>query len=199
MVPRQKPPTTKDLLAAVNDAPDVLTAVVKGHQCIEEMLAAAVSDALAIPHAVEVADLSFPLKVDLAVGLGMLDPVSRGAFVRLNKIRNGFAHSRSFRFGEDAARDLINALSPLQRRMLGALGSDGDPDNVLHHVIGILFVQVQSRIAQARDRRAADAELLSIVREVLGPSPRPGHPRDMARVEGAVKAARARRESDGEP
>jgi len=201
VIVKKKPPTQKELLDSVN-SDDLLTATLRGHQCIEGLLTTAISDALSVPHAVEVADLSFPLKVDLAVGLGMLDGESRGGFLRLNKIRNAFAHSRGYAFTPKDASDLLNALSPKLRHMLKNWSrASPEPESVLRNCIAVLFVHVQVRVERARDTAAANAELGRVIVELAETSPfrDHGHPETLARMLAAVDASRAKRREDGEP
>lgn len=83
-------PTDEEFRKA-SDAKEILNLVIRAHGELEIAIRVAIAEALAEPHELELERLSFPLKVDLAVALGVMRSAIRPLLLRLNKIRNDFA------------------------------------------------------------------------------------------------------------
>jgi hypothetical protein len=111
-------PTNEQFIAILN-APDLAVLSIRGHVAIESALSDVIQQALPDPHHLEVKRLSFPLKVDLAVALKSLHKDSRPLFIKLNTIRNSFAHQATADLDEALAGDLKNSMSELHRKIVG--------------------------------------------------------------------------------
>lgn len=72
---------------------DVFRYAIVGFSAIEAALDCLIVETLVTTHKLELRRLSAELKVDLAIGLGVLDKESKGLICRLSKIRNHYAHS----------------------------------------------------------------------------------------------------------
>lgn len=146
------PPSEVELLGAIKGE-DILAAAVRGHQFLETLLRLAISEALPMPHVMEVERLAFPLKVDLAIALGMIPRECRPGYLKINSIRNRVAHDQDAQF---ARRDALEAYDALSTRMREALGRSSDleasPLSILKRCIQMLFVVLQESISSARDR-----------------------------------------------
>lgn len=97
---------------------DLHSMVIRSHSDLEQTLVAVITQALAEPHELEVRKLTFPLKVDLAIALSALRSDLRPVLMKLNKIRNEFAHNASASLGDQALKDLINTIPLLLRQNL---------------------------------------------------------------------------------
>jgi len=187
-------PDNKALLAILN-AGDPLVQIVRGHQAVDEALSAAVAEALAEPHAVEIDRMSFGLKLDLAVALGVLHRESSPAYVSLNRIRNAFAHRSTATLDDRAVRDLYASLSPRQRATVD--GSEPAPLDV-RKVIAALFFEARQAYYGVRDAKIAEEALGELVRETLAGGPNaigtPSAGKDEVGIELQEKVARMKRE-----
>ena len=199
-----KYPTSEQFLAAIN-ATDLLTVAVRGVQCVRSLLAVAVSEALPVPHAVELHGLSFPLLVDLASGLGAFSTESCAVALSLNRIRNKFAHDAEADFTTEAARDLFNTLSDPQRAALRDSFSDySTPKDVLRECLAVVFVELESRITNLRDDKVRMSTLHEMVEAVLSTDPDHVHQRETigarqeAELEARVARERSKRRDAGE-
>ena len=113
------------------------------------------SESLVAPHAVEIKQLGFALKVDLAIALGAIG--DRPVFLGLNRLRNRFAHDRNALFTYKDASDYFNAWSPQVRSLAGRTEviPDTQPIDLLSEAILVLAVLLRQRILScARDQKA---------------------------------------------
>ena len=159
------PPSEVELLEAI-EGEDVLVTAVRGHQFLETLLVLAISEALPVPHVVEVKRLAFPLKVDLAVALGKIPRDCRDGYLKINRVRNRVAHDPD---AELAERDALEAYNALSKRMREALGRpsdlDTEPLSILKRCIQMLFVVLQESISDARDRKVEHEVLMDLAEE----------------------------------
>jgi hypothetical protein len=177
---------------------DAFTVAIRGHQAVDELLSLAISETLANPHQLEIRNLAFSLKVDLAVAMGIV--ADRGAFMAFNRIRNRFAHDRNASFGEKDADDLYNTWSDYLRKLASRSRSDyTEPFEVLQDTASLLFVLLQIRITQSRDARAELRIAEQLLHEVLHSKRKPAAPGETASQQAARLLAderKARRSRD---
>lgn len=160
-------PSNKDLLSVVN-SPDLLTLVIRGHQLIERVLEAAVSEALPTPHAVELSRISFSLKVDLAIALGAISLKSRASYVVINRIRNRFAHDSAATFEFKDAQDLYNAVSPHQRFLMSKTYAElPSAQALLGNVLAVVFLELKGAVTKLRDAKLEAEVLHEIAQEEI--------------------------------
>jgi hypothetical protein len=191
---------TTDELARLHDSADDMTLAIKGHLAIEALLDLAVSEALPVAHAVEVREMKFPLKVDLCVALGVLQSEFRGPLMKMNTIRNGFAHGSKEEVTKNDARDLANAWPQRTRDIAPeAFEVEDDPSGVLATSLIVAVTLLETRITVARDGKVRDEVLRRMVEEAVSPETRirKPSPRDLE-IEEAVAKARKERTSRGE-
>ena len=161
-------PSEQEFLEIIN-ASDALSIIVRGHQVIEAVLNLAISEVLPEPHALEVSRLNFALKVDLAAALAIIPKDSRGAYLRINKIRNNFAHQLTALFGKDESRELYNVLSPHLRKVFGKEYDKFDDElDVVRHCIAVLYISLRTAVSHIRDGKAEAQILHEMVVETLG-------------------------------
>lgn len=171
MVTNVELPARKALLEILN-ASDPLIQILRGHQAIDAALCAGIGEALAEPHALEITRMSFELKLDLAVALGVLRPEAWPAFRSINRIRNAFAHRSDAIIDERVTRDLFASLAPHHREILrhGEEGKDSIPSDV-RHVIAVLFFEARAAYFRLRDGKLVNETLAELIRETLASRP----------------------------
>ena len=89
---------------------DQLTLVVRGHLSLEAVLNHLLDRALPRGLTEELDSLRFPQRVDLAIALGKLDIESRPAWMKINAIRNRFAHDLDAKITNEEARETLAML-----------------------------------------------------------------------------------------
>ena len=186
-------------------ASNTLTVVVKGHLAIEALLGLAISEALPVPRRIEIERLGFALKVDLAVGLGLLPDDLRAPYAKINNVRNSFAHGTKTRFERREARELYNAWPPgIQKAGAIRFEDFKTPLDVLRDAIAVAVVLLESTITEMRDNKVRSREWAKLVAEALDQSEEASAARNRyrdtreKRVEGEVAAERERRAAAGE-
>lgn len=94
---------------------DALGLILKGHHGVESLLNASLIEALDESDALELSRITFLLKADLLIALGLLPKERRPLFNRLNTYRNKFAHDPHYiideTFSEETSR-LLLSLAP---------------------------------------------------------------------------------------
>jgi hypothetical protein len=166
---------SNDDLGAIIGSRDYLRTIIRGHQAVETMLDATISEALPKPHTLELARLSFGLKVDLAVALRIIPSESRACYVSINKIRNRFAHNPSAKFGRQDALNLYNVLSASQRFALNKTPSElPQPRLMLGYVIAVVVMELRATLTRLRDRKLEAEVLHEMVEETIATHSVPG-------------------------
>lgn len=85
-------PDRDDLLHVVNQD-DPLQVIIRGHLKVESELITLIEADLQRPEALDLNDLNFPVKVDLAIAMNLIPKHYRPIMRRLNLLRNRFAHN----------------------------------------------------------------------------------------------------------
>ena len=135
--------------------------VIRAHGEIETALRVAIVEALIEPHELELERLSFPLKLDLAIALGVVRNSVRPLFLRLNKTRNEFAHDPRAEFTEKDARDLVNVLSEGYRDGLKTdLDNAKTPKEILRIVFVVAFLEALGAAERVQEHNKRLQELL---------------------------------------
>lgn len=146
--------------------------VIRSHQTLEALLLLLLNECLQKPGELDLSRLSFHLKVDLAVALGKLPPESRPLLVKLNALRNRFAHQEA-RFTRASAREMYNCLSAGHRTTLRkALLDYTSPISLLEECFAVSFVELKHLVSATRDAKARERALSDMVAEVLGALPK---------------------------
>ena len=104
-----KPPSRKEFLEIIISEEELVT-VLKGAQCIETVLNILISEALPRPHILEIRRIPIQLKVDFAIALGFIQQQLRPVFVKINKIRNNFAHNQNAKLVSKEVRELYKSI-----------------------------------------------------------------------------------------
>jgi hypothetical protein len=86
---------------------DPLIILVTAHLHLESLIIGFIDHALMKPKALDVARLSFPMKVDLAIALGSFPEHVKSAALTINRIRNRFAHEIDATIGAEDVRQLL--------------------------------------------------------------------------------------------
>ena len=110
---------TIDEMVAIVDADDHAVASIRGQVAIEDALSEVIAHALPSADEVELERIAYPLKVDLAIALGVLSPSSRALFMKLNAVRNRFSHKATAVLEAKDFPEIRNSLSNFHKKMLG--------------------------------------------------------------------------------
>ena len=190
--------------SAISEHRDEFRLVVEGHNALSSALHALIAERLVVTDPEDLTRLRFPTIVDLAIGLGTLDPASRSAWLAFNALRNKFAHRVGTALTRDAAQELYGSLSERHRHMLGdrQVGDYADAFDVVDHALAALFVEATTQLAALRDATArGDALHREVVDALGGPARYEGLHRQPTerdgRIENAVVEARRRRNEEG--
>lgn len=85
---------------------DMLSLVIRGHIYLEHVLIETITEEMVCPDEVETRRLSFPAKLDLGIGMGLIDRRWRAAINRVNDMRNKMAHRLDYSFEEQEKLEL---------------------------------------------------------------------------------------------
>ena len=183
-----------------------LQLIIRGTSLIERILNVAVSEALPNQHVIELSRMSFQLRIDLAIGLGVLPADTRSTYIKLYKIRSRFAHSPVIRFTKRDARDFLNAMTPRIRDVVHTWDKQSeipkDPLQVLREAIAVLFIGLEQAVKQMRDNRVREQAWHQEVVDTLSKGDAKRREQygneHVARVEAKVNEARKQRSQLGE-
>lgn len=157
----QELPSEAEFRRAV-DAVDVLNLVIRSHGELERALKVAISEALVDPHEIEMERMSFPLKVDLAVALGVIREDVRPLMIKLNRIRNTFAHDSRADFTDKEAAEVLGAFSPAHREgMRTHLDTAKSPREVLRIGFVLAFCEATTAADRVRELKQRRRELVA--------------------------------------
>lgn len=138
----------KDLKAFTEKifSPDPLTMVVKAHLYIESALVALIQ--VYMEHDVLETDrLSFRSKVQLCIGLGLLDASEENVLNSLNLIRNRFVHNLDVKLERKDAYKLMNALKVEERQQVNAsLNVLGIKESTHMETIAVVFIVLYAKL-----------------------------------------------------
>ncbi len=95
---------------------DPLGVLIRGHLYVESRLMQVISFSLRDPGAIDLTRLQFPIKLDLAVAMGLLTENDKRGYARLNALRNQVAHRFNSEISETDERSLYNALNREQKK-----------------------------------------------------------------------------------
>jgi hypothetical protein len=129
----------------VIDGSDELPLVIRSHQLIESALNGLITESLPFSHSLEVRRLSFLLKVDMAIALGLLTPIFRGGYSKFNEIRNRFAHEAIANLDSKRCKDLFNALAPVLQSFGKPWDEYSDELTAFRHCAAVLFTVLEEK------------------------------------------------------
>jgi len=96
---------------------DPLGVVIRGHLYVESRLIQLIEEALVDPGAIDLTRLNFPVKLDLAVALGLLSENDKRGYAALNALRNRVAHKADIEIVDTDERQVHKALTAEQRSL----------------------------------------------------------------------------------
>lgn len=104
-------------LENINFSKEYLNIVLRSHLFIEAKIIEMIKDKLVNPGAIELSSISFPLKLQLCVALGVLDTKDLSPLKKLNKLRNEAAHKLEFEISDKDIEDFISTFNNNQLRI----------------------------------------------------------------------------------
>lgn len=153
--------------AGLVETDDPFRLAVRGHAALEALLGAALSEALGaeeLPDVVRRASL--PLRLELAVRLGLITEQGSRGMTELGKLRNAFAHGD---LDDTIPSQRLSQLADAMRPLLFELESHvrgGSPTTSFRIVLIALHMELQDSIAVWRAGRDAQLEALRRERDV---------------------------------
>ena len=125
---------------------DPLTMVVRAHLYIESALVTLIRVYME-EDVLETDKLSFPSKLQLCIGLGLLSLQEQDVLIRLNRIRNRFVHNLDAQLTRRDAEKLRRDLpAPQQERVGAALKHLNVPSEAYTETIAMIFTQLYSQL-----------------------------------------------------
>jgi len=180
-------PTDEEIqgLAATSD---VFRYAVVGFSAIETAVEELIAQALLTSHRVELQKMTFGLKLDLAIGLGLMHRDSKGLHTKLSKIRNSYAHE--FKTGIDfcSAAELKSCFSDYQRSIAeNHFNEASDFESTLRVAFVSAFYEIKDAISRQEARKAHRAETLLHIQAVLAATEPPAE--EITKGDGFARAS----------
>jgi len=136
--------TTEDFQAMLSQCGEFLSLVIKSHHSIDQLLNLTLEEALPRATSVELKRVSFLLKVDFTIGLGILRPEFRPIYNSINSVRNNFAHDPYAEISEDNARKTLSTLKGIRPKILpDEFCNPFEIRNVMETLFAIGFINLQ--------------------------------------------------------
>jgi hypothetical protein len=82
--------------------------ILKCHTVVEWLLIKLIETQLKMPDKFDVHRLSFPQKVDMCIAFGLVEKRQKKIFLRLNEMRNKFAHTLDYEITFDEAFEYVS-------------------------------------------------------------------------------------------
>ncbi|WP_017942550.1 MULTISPECIES: hypothetical protein [unclassified Thioalkalivibrio] len=160
-------PTDEDI-QRLSASGDPFKYAVVGFSAIELALEKLISNALPAAHRVELRKLSVGLKVDLAIALGLLTVESKGLLLKLNKIRNFYAHEFRSDVEPCTAAELKSCFGPSHRTLADEhLAGAATFTETLRVGFVSTYYELIGRIRWVQDRKAKREEAVLHAEAVL--------------------------------
>ena len=175
---------------------DPLRICFQGHALLNELLAKLLKASVPVEsHTLEIEKMSLGLKADLCIALGTLNKESRSAVMKLNWIRNKFAHElNTYSFDNNQANDLLNCLGRWREYIIKNDYSE-DPIEILksaHRFICLqIWADIRNVLTQKEVNKVWQDEMATLAKELLEVNPELGkdsknRPKALEGVEGRV-------------
>lgn len=190
-------PTSAEFLGIV-EHPQVQVSVIIAQIVLENLIALALSETMAGQHHLELERVPFPMKLDLAIALGILPLESRPIYLKVNNLRNNFAHDWSATFHDSEGINFYNCLSGFQRRGFGSKENQQGGKAILTQILCVLFVELQQVVTRIRDEKVYSQALHEEVMALRAKSGKPPEAESTKRARNKVLIARKQREAVGE-
>jgi hypothetical protein len=133
---------------------DTLALVIRAHLYVEHILLQMLTESFVVSTTLDLRRLTFPMKVDLCVALGLLGTDWRGVIGKLNEVRNQAAHRLGVQLGDDQRHELWSLLpTELKTELLSDTGNaDAVPlERIFQFLIILTDIQRQNAAASRID------------------------------------------------
>jgi len=136
--------TTADFQTMLSQCDEFLSLVIKSHHSIDQLLNITLEEALPSATSVELKRVSFLLKVDFTIGLGILRSEFRPIYNSINSVRNAFAHDPYAEVPLENARKILSTLKSIRPKILPDESCDPfEVRNVVETLFAVGFVNLQ--------------------------------------------------------
>jgi hypothetical protein len=120
----------------------------------------------------ELAKLSFQLKVDLAIALQLIRSESRPLFLAVNTVRNRFAHRSGYQFNEQSGLNLKNTVSSLGLGFETPFKSLEEPYEILRGAIALSYFMAAAALERVKDQKIESMVTTEMLQETLQKRPK---------------------------
>lgn len=213
--PTRKRLSKEELDTLVDESDDIFRLAIQGFTSLESLLEEGIADHLASNHSIELHNLPFRFKLDLAIALGVVPVQAAPTFKYLATVRNQFAHGQREIFSKRDAKSLQSLWTEDFHKVWEALQEDSEdrakiatPHWVLGGTIMLITIRLEEEITQYRDSiehlRLSKEELRKVVSrsKERRPSTEPRRPippsERQLRIEAEVTRLREERKAIGE-
>ena len=160
-------PSHKELLRIINSKSSFVT-IVKGHQCIVEILNRVIIEALPFSHKIEIERLSFKFRVDLAIALGVFNSNTRNAILDINSIRNRFAHDYRARLNAKETKTLLSSMPQnMKSYIMKREGGKPMPQSIIKGAMVLIYINLESSLENLRTGKIRAQVLNEMAEEEL--------------------------------
>jgi hypothetical protein len=146
-----------DAMAAHLPIGDDFAAAIRGHLYLEHILMTFIHAALEKPDAVSLDRMQFPIKVDLAIALGLMSENLAPPLKKINSFRNKVAHNLKYQMSDADRKELYDSFSPLGKQLIDESVRHGkifSAELMVKVITTLLEMQRQSYV-EWKTRRAA--------------------------------------------
>ena len=154
-------------LALVEGAENTLSLAVRAHLAVDDLLGALLTELLPRGDALELKRISFLLKVNLLIALGVIRPSLRPLLSWLNSIRNRFAHEPNATFSEADAIDARNLVKSIGLEAVEDYDSGDTPQGVLTILIAHCYFNVLAALEETCRHKVKAKVAGDIARETV--------------------------------
>lgn len=149
------------------DEKDALQIVIRGHLYVEAELLDLLGESIAMvrPKAIDLGDLSFRKKIELAIALGLLAPENKRPFLELNALRNKVAHNLDLVISPDHIEKLYSSFSSFFKYLYGTKPSSFRYYKaILKQCLAVMWIHLNhSRLEQHRLKQKSEEDHKKVV------------------------------------
>jgi len=129
---------------------DTLARVIRAHLYVEHVLLQMLTESFVVSTSLDLRRLTFPVKVDLCIAMGLLGAGWRGVIGKLNEVRNQAAHRLGVPLGDDQRHELWSLLPAELKAELLTDSHEGDAvplEKIFQFMILLIDIQRQNAAA----------------------------------------------------
>jgi hypothetical protein len=155
-------------VATLFELTDLVSRIIKSHLVLELILDAILKELVLTDQKLEIKRLSFALKLDLCYTLvPPMDTEIKPLLLKINKVRNDFAHNHDAKFGESEAVALLNIVPIECRKTLKCFKNITTPIQIWHACFYCSYITLNIAFSQLAEYKASQQVLNKEIDELL--------------------------------